>query len=177
MLGSAAFVTALVAGAMVDQETPLGVGFWDRFKGGIAREDLGIIDMNKLYGQKEMWDEEGNPRVMFAPVRAKYAYFSAAYRVFADGPARLIHRYAQFSSLPHVGYKTTDDDVRTPVPSVPWRFLNPLTRRTKDLYVAFDPAWKGAVMNDPYLLRKLDNSRFQVLAHWDLSENEKRLIR
>lgn len=50
--------------------------------------------------------------------------------------------------------------------------------RQRNYWVMFDsPVWQPeALPMDPYLLERLDDSRFRVLAHWDLSPKERQLM-
>ena len=47
-----------------------------------------------------------------------------------------------------------------------------------DHWVLFDsPVWKPeALPVDPYLLERMDDTRFRVLAHWDLTPKERQLM-
>ena len=59
----------------------------------------------------------------------------------------------------------------TPKALLPW---NPLTR--KRMHVLFDADWK-ALPVDPYLLERVNGNQFRVVAHWDLTEQEREIMR
>jgi hypothetical protein len=59
----------------------------------------------------------------------------------------------------------------TPKALLPW---NPITRRK--LHVLFDADWK-ALPVDPYLLERVNGNQFRVVAHWDLTDKEREIMR
>ena len=66
------------------------------------------------------------------------------------------------------------------VPMVP-KSLVPywsVNRFKETCWVLFDsPVWKPeALPADPYLLERLDDKRFKILAHWDLTNKERQLM-
>jgi|ERR1700744_1195423 len=62
------------------------------------------------------------------------------------------------------------------VPPVPRSVVPfwPKTRRKS--FVLFDADWKG-LPADPYLMERVGESQFRILAHWDLTEREREIMR
>lgn len=78
------------------------------------------------------------------------------------------------SRLPFFSFGRTDYEAHvppTPKALLPW---NPITRRK--LHVLFDADWK-ALPVDPYLLERVNGNQFRVVAHWDLTDKEREIMR
>ncbi len=67
-------------------------------------------------------------------------------------------------------------NLSAPVPMIPPQFYPP--KMTKDYYVLWEvDVWKMEPPTDPYLLKRITNNLFVVLAGWDLTPLEKAVMK
>lgn len=69
---------------------------------------------------------------------------------------------------------------KVPVPFIPKKHM-PFYVREKHTIMFDTPQWQAdhihlPIPEDPYILERLDEHKFKVLSHWDLSEAERRLM-
>lgn len=140
-----------------------------------------VFQLTALFGQSGAWREnnkeiEGSllsridrlPAIAFAGVkdeRAQYRGSSGAFEAHGE-------EY-------HVGNRDFGNSalLKSRVPYIPKRYM-PRWGTRGDHYIIFDvPKWQVIpIIVDPYLVRQIDDEHFEVRAHWDLTDNERKLM-
>jgi hypothetical protein len=141
-----------------------------------------VIDVNVLFSLEEMWEKD--PRVPALaisywkwPLVRFYREIWSTPGKFFGPPVRshLMNRTIKFNapSLRNLSTRTSEVSATARVPMVPSRFANLVSN---DAYILFDASWSNiqekVITQDPFLLRRISKTLFEITAHWDLTPNE-----
>jgi len=133
-----------------------------------------------LFAQPEAWvynSEIGRgsvrvPTIGFAGIKDEVATFEIASKYFV---AHGEHHYTLQPRESPMSYSR----LTTRTPYIPKKLM-PRWGTRYEYFVIFDvPKWERVQtvqMEDPYIVRRVSDDHFKVVAHWDLSENEKKLM-
>lgn len=191
-------ILALVNSA-IGVDSPME-GLWDVYKGFSGRsrderkrmkqtlayaKDKSLFNAQAVFSLPQAWDK-GLPVVALSPytlTEVEYVSHWIGFRKPQDSTA--FFTFARPPEVqPHWHYDEPNSyqvmlsmyaQFRTVVPPTPKALLpwNPITR--KKLFVLFDADWK-AVPRDPYLLERVNQNQFRIVAHWDLTPQERMLM-
>lgn len=153
-----------------------------------------VFHFQALFDQKEAWRKnyQEKPRNgNWYPTEKEVEALSCEAEVptigFAcvkDEQARYDCRMNAFRAGDHFFYTGRAADGRTytdllsRVPYIPSNVMPKWGTRSEH-FVVFDvPKWTGVPnTEDPYIVKQIDSDHFKVVAHWDLSDNEKSLMK
>lgn len=162
-------------------------------------KDETLFDTRKLFSLADAFRDNLTPYLGIAPYKATMLEYRAGWtegKFYIAGDEFLAFnippgvrerieanqrkKYMGMSDIERVLSRTSTSMARTvntaTVPPTPKALLpwNPLTRRK--MHVLFDADWE-TVPVDPYLLERVNGHQYRVVAHWDLTEREREIMR
>lgn len=145
-----------------------------------------VFDVQDMFKYREAWKKDDDdmflPSIALTPVKARIVRFSTE---VSTGP-RSPHFYSYdlrgsydrvLVPKPFTSSRESWYVAETPVPFIPKKHM-PFWNSKKH-FILFDvPKWRSKTLipEDPYILKRLSENKFKVISHWDLTENEKRLM-
>lgn len=147
-----------------------------------------VLDINEVFKKSGVRQYNFHPKLAIAQVTTKKVYC----RYWEDGKVRFLnqnhfwlckkHDVEIKNALPEIPKDIPKspgwNELRLsgPVPIVPPQFLP--KKVTKDYYVLWEvETWTPEPPKDPYLLKRITNNMFVVLAAWDLTKIERAAMR
>jgi hypothetical protein len=144
-----------------------------------------LLDLEDVMRQTGL-DERGRPRLAICRADAQWCYFRHHYRLptFSFTESLVERATLSYIRLPRGTYgadplmKGADGrqvwQVRALLPSIPPR-LRPKAALSH-YHILWEAEWE-AVPRDPLLLRHLHGQLYAVLAHWDLTDLERAILK
>lgn len=139
-----------------------------------------LLDTEALYSLPEARNSHTNlPVLAVAPIRSRRVYFSDQGRWAGFSTGRFTRNFLEIP--PRAKRRAVDEPVQelaatAPVPPVPKSLMPVMPWTRRKCYVLFDADWK-ALPVDPYLLERVTSTQFRILAHWDLTDQERELMK
>lgn len=155
-----------------------------KLKREIARSQATVIDITDIFRMPQAWDNRGVgsgfPGVAVAPMKVAHIHYIRMTDIASGFYTRENWRFLGQRVLTGQGINRGEYNRAgtAPVPLVP-RDLMPSDVTQRKTYVLFDvPSWENKKVEyvDPYLLERVSDHRFRVVAHWNLTDQERQIM-